>query len=384
MPTSDGEPLQVEPMYPPVCPPDRPLFDLYPRLRDRLPWIALGALPTPVEPLDAAGGDVFVKHDGLSSPVYGGNKVRTLEVLFGEARARGARTVWSTGAFGSNHAVAAALHAPRAGLDSGALLFPQPVSAPALENAAVSASHCHLLRALPHWSTLPFAMWQLQRHHPHESYVMPPGGATPRGALGYASAALELCHQVAAGALPPPRAVVVAVGSTCTSAGLLAGFHLAARLGLGLRHRPQLVAVRVTPWPVTSTTRIAGLAVRTGALLATLSGDARAALTPAEARAALRVDGRYLGGGYGVPTAAGRRAIDRLGRRVALDTTYSAKAAAALLDLAAEGNGPLLFWATKSAAPVAPLDEHRIVAAPPRLARWITRARRSAACSASP
>lgn len=54
-----------------------------------------------------AGAPFFIKRDDVSSPIYGGNKVRTLEALFGRARAAGVRRIYSTGAFGSNHALAA-------------------------------------------------------------------------------------------------------------------------------------------------------------------------------------------------------------------------------------------------------------------------------------
>ena len=231
--------------------------------------VALGEFPTPVERMLGLEGELgcapfYVKRDDLSSPVYGGNKVRTLEVLFGLARAAGANEVVATGAYGSNHAVATVLHAARAGLRSGAILFPQPKSWAALENFRVSVTRAEALSVLWHWLALPFA---ILRARAPERFVMMPGGATPDGALGYVSAALELAQQVAAGELEPPRRVFVGVGSTCTSAGLLVGFHLAARLGLGFREPPQVVSCVVTPLPVTSRFRILGLAVRASARL---------------------------------------------------------------------------------------------------------------------
>ena len=74
----------------------RPLFDIWPALERDLGFLALGDFPTPIERLDriafgAAGlaGETYVKRDDLSSPVYGGNKVRTLEALLGQARREG-------------------------------------------------------------------------------------------------------------------------------------------------------------------------------------------------------------------------------------------------------------------------------------------------------
>jgi D-cysteine desulfhydrase len=128
--------------------------------------VSLGRFPTPVESLEPLARElgvvsddgVWIKRDDISSPVYGGNKVRTLELLFGEAKARGLGRVISTGAFGSNHALATALHAPSVGLEPGALLFPQPISRAAYANLDVLAASSARLHSVPHWSLLPFAM----------------------------------------------------------------------------------------------------------------------------------------------------------------------------------------------------------------------------------
>jgi hypothetical protein len=56
---------------------------------------------------------------------------------------------------------------------------------------------------------------------------------------------------------------VIAVGSTCTTAGLLAGLQLARAIGVWRWPVPIVHGVRVTPWPVTSRLRTADLARRT-------------------------------------------------------------------------------------------------------------------------
>ena len=213
---------------------------------------------------------------------------------------------------------------------------------------------------------------------------MVPGGATPLGALGYVSAGLELGLQIEAGLLPRPERVLIGVGSTCTSAGLLVGFAHAARLGVGFRSRagkpapPELCSVRVTPWPVTSKTRIVGLAARTAALLAKLCGEPALALSRAELGSRFSVTGAFLGRGYGHATDAGQAALElwRAHAGHALDTTYSAKAAAAFLAVTRAKPGPTLLWATKSSVPLPAVDEARLASAPPRVQRWLARAAR--------
>lgn len=365
-----------------------PLFELFPTLSQRVAHVALGAFPTPVESLQAVARELgvsdvepWVKRDDISSAVYGGNKVRTLEVLLGQARALGHTTVLATGAFGSNHALATALHAPRVGLSPSALLFPQPVSEAALVNLRALAESGAKLHALPHWSAFPLGLaWARLKYRP-AAYVMVPGGATPLGALGYVSAGLELGRQIAAGSLPAPRRIIVGVGSTCTSAGLLVGLALAARLRIGFEPAtlPRLTSVRVSPWPVTSRLRILRLATRTADLLRELAGSTVPRLDSAALGARFEVDGRYLGPGYGEPSAPGCQA-EALWKRLglpALDGTYSAKAAARLLfGLRAREAGPLLFWSTKSSVPLPVAADARasLAQSPLRVRAWLLRA----------
>lgn len=359
-----------------------------------LPWASLGRWPTPLTALrlaprsggmastaGTAGHEIWIKREDLSHPSYGGNKLRTLEVLLGDAAARGVTRVWATGAYGSNHAVATLCHAEAAGLSAGALLFPQPYS----ETAAANLRACHALGAARGWpvlpilsvATLPWAMlahWRRERRAGQRPWMMPPGGASPLGALGALSAAFELAAQLRAEEAPPPATIVVAAGSTCTSAGLLAGLALAERLGLWPGPRPRLCAVRVTPWPVTAHARIAGLAARAVALADRLRG-ASSGIGKRELGTHLLVDGAQLGGGYGRGTEAGSAAMARFAaaQGPALDSVYAAKAAAALLAaLDAGAPGPLLLWSTKSAAMPA-LDEPARAAMPPPFARWLAR-----------
>ena len=365
------------------APVERAIFSQFPALRPRVPWVGLADLPTPVERLPAraelAADLAFVKRDDLTAQNYGGNKVRTLEVLFADALARGAQSIVACGAYGSNHAVATALHAPSVGLSPRALLFPQPPSQTALDNLKVVIDRADVV-AVPHWSCLPLTMWWAQhgRHRPVS--VMLPGGATPWGALGYVSAALELGMQIDAGELPRPARIVVGVGSTCTSAGLLAGLALAARLGIGFkRQSPLLVSVRVTPWPITSRFRIVGLARRTSRLLARLLADPGLESTSAALHAQLQVEPDFLGEGYGIPTEAGYRAMRRFGELglPAPDTTYSAKAAAAFLELWRDASEPILFWSTKSSAALPEIRAGALARAPRAMQRWLALAERS-------
>ncbi|MCE9576323.1 MAG: pyridoxal-phosphate dependent enzyme [Deltaproteobacteria bacterium] len=361
------------------------LFRRLPALGRALPWVRLGGWPTPVERLAALstelGADVWVKREDRSNLRYGGNKVRTLEAVLGRARAAGATHIWATGAYGSNHAVATVMHAEAAGLGAGVLLFPQPASDPARANLAAMIACGPRIERIASVALLPAAMSLLARRERASGavpWIMPPGGASPEGAVGALTAAFELAEQVAEGSCPAPRRIVLAVGSTCTTAGVLAGLHLAAALGVGFTREtlPEVCAVRVTPWPVTSPWRIANLARRTLALVDEARG-ASSGVSIAALRRTVNVLGAYFGGGYGRSTARGVRAAVRFADSGGppLDIVYSAKAGAALCDLAPHTDGPILFWATKSSAVLPVPTAADLAGAAPELRAYLATAR---------
>ena len=353
---------------------DVALFRHLPVLAGQIPWSRVGHWPTPVALLTDKGGlpPLYVKREDLSNPVYGGNKIRTIEPVFGLAKMRGATRIWATGAYGSNHAMATITHAGSVGLTPALYVFPQPPSSAACANAMAALASGAVIRCMHSVVELPLVMAALARQ-PH-TFVMAPGAASPVGALGSLSAALELAEQVDAGLCPSPHHIVLPVGSTCTTAGLLAGLHLAADLGIAFTHRiPNVVAVRVTPWPITSAIRIAHLAYRTLRALWATAGGRGAIPTVTTLGQALVVDGRYLGGGYGRATAAGYRASQLFQFRngLALDPVYAAKAGAGLLDIWSNSRGPVLFWSTKSSAPLPRATIADLDSGPKALRNWL-------------
>lgn len=324
------------------------LFDVFPQLRGRVPWLALGQLPTPIEGVIGlrAGGDTFLKRDDLSSPIYGGSKLRLLEHLLAEARERGATRVYSSGAMGSNFALATALHAPRVGLSPGALCFPQTLTVEGELSHRLVSARAPVVK-IAHWSVLPLAAQRLERDDPH-AVVLSQVTFDATSLLGYVAAGLELAQQIAAGLCPPPSRIVVPIGSAATSSGILAGLSLARKIGL-LQGVPCLEAVRIAPWPLSRRGRVLSLAEKALARLAELCGNRQLGLGRRELLPLSLVTDQ-LGAGYPHGTAAGaaaRAAFERAGLAI-LDDTYSAKAAAHLL--ARDEAGPALLWCTKSSA----------------------------------
>ncbi|MGH7789042.1 MAG: 1-aminocyclopropane-1-carboxylate deaminase/D-cysteine desulfhydrase [Candidatus Binatia bacterium] len=316
-----------------------------------LPRHALTALPTPVQALARVGqrvghGGLWIKRDDLSCPLYGGNKPRKLEWLLGAARARGRTGVITFGGIGTHHGLATTICAGDAGLRSVLVLLPQPLT----EDVRHSLLLDHAYGAEMHLAgsvggivarSLRLVGAALVRGAPLA--IIPTGGTSALGAIGYVEAACELAEQVRAGLLPEPGAIVVPLGSGGTLAGLALGCRLA-----GLRSR--VVGILVTDILPPSGARLARLA---GASLRLLRRAAPEVPTVRLGADMVAIESGYLGRAYGAPTDAGLAARQLLADEegIRLDTTYTAKSMAAMLDLSATPafrHQPLLFWNTYS------------------------------------
>jgi 1-aminocyclopropane-1-carboxylate deaminase/D-cysteine desulfhydrase-like pyridoxal-dependent ACC family enzyme len=329
-----------------------PLFRGLPNLDGRLPWVELGSWPTPltrVESPDGWEGELWMKRDDLSSPLYGGNKVRKLEYLIADARAGGAGRLITTGVVGSHHCLATAVHGRRLGLPTSLVVFPQPMTPHAEEMARLNRAWADEVRTCRTFATQPFVeaalRWRRRKERP---YVIPGGGSSALGSLGYVGAALELAEQVRRGEMPRPGTIAVAAGTLGTVAGLAIGAALT-----GVTDR--ILAVRIVPSTIANAWTLARLVEGALRLLA----DAGAAVP--DARAVVdRVEllGDYYGAGYGHPTDSGARSTEWFAARGAtLDPTYTAKTAAAVLDRLTTGPAAVvLYWHTLSALlpPAAP------------------------------
>lgn len=295
-----------------------------------LPRARLGSFPTAVQRAPRLDPELWIKRDDLTADSFGGNKVRALEFLLGDVRA-GDRVI-TAGAYGSTHALATAIHGHRLGARVELLLWPQEMNATAVRVRARSHAIADGVREV---RSVPAAYLRGFAAKLHGAHWIPPGGSTALGALGYVSAALELAEQVRDGQLPAPERIVVPFGSGGTSAGLLAGLALTDL-------QTRLVAARVVPRLVANRLRVLRLARATTRLLRRLTGEQ----LPLPSGSRLEIVQDVFGGAYGRETERGRAAADRCleASGLRLDPTYSAKALAAALALAA--GGPTLFWLT--------------------------------------
>lgn len=213
------------------------LFEKYPGLAGKIEWLPLGEYPTPVERMTGLADsenvrDFFVKREDLSSPFYGGNKVRKLEFLLARAKALGRRRLITFGAAGSNHILATVVHGERLGMKTIAVMVPQPNAAYVRKNLLLDYFHGAQFACASTVATIPLVFaraWMSGSvgRNGEFPYVIPPGGSNARGCLGYVNCALELKEQVAEGLLPEPEFIFVTLGSGGTAAGLIAGTRMA-------------------------------------------------------------------------------------------------------------------------------------------------------------
>jgi D-cysteine desulfhydrase len=320
------------------------LFRAFPALAARLPRRPFLDGPTPVERVALpALPDLLVKRDEHSTPLYGGNKPRKLELVLGDALARGARRLVTTGGIGTHHGLATAILARACGLATTLVLVGQPVTdevreslrlftaygAEVVDGRSVQGAALAAARAL--------ARAWLARERP---LLVPTGGSGPIGNAGFVSAGLELAEQVRAGELPEPALAFVPVGSGGTLAGLVVGLRLA---GLSTRGVGVLVTDILAPSPA-SLARAARATLRRLRRLDPSMPELRISASDFELARG------QLGRGYGAPTEAALAACDAAraaGLRV--ETTYTAKCLAEVLARARcgeIGRGPVLFWST--------------------------------------
>lgn len=300
--------------------------------------ISLGKYPTPLESLDALG--LWIKRDDVAAAPYGGNKVRKLEYLLADARAAGKTRILTIGAAGSHQVLATALYGKREGFDVEAVLVPQPPAERARRNLRVALAQGLVPIGASSWAVAPALALA---HVGRDAYFIPLGGSNALGSLGFIEAAKEIAAQVAAGLMPEPDSVVVAMGSGGTAAGLAVGFE-----AVGLRTR--VVGVAISPPAAV----LGAMARHVAKKTAELAGLSRRDSVRAVAR--IEVDKRWIGKGYGYPTPAGEAALSRAQQvGITLDPTYTAKAFACALERS--GRERVLFWHTLSSSALDPLLE---------------------------
>ena len=332
---------------------------------DRLPRVSLARLPTPLEEaprLAAALGvaRLLVKRDDLTDLALGGNKVRKLEFLLGDARAQGAGTIITTAASQSNFLRLAAAAARRVGM-TPVFVVRGRADAPSQGNLLLMRlfdAEIHYVATEDPYAESTIALMreigeQVRRQggHPYLVHLATFSGGL--AAVGYVPAAFELAEQLKALRARCDH-MVLADGSGTTHAGLLLGLRLA-----GLR------------------AHVLGASVNTAAsaLRGHVQAQIRAAaeilgVTPPVRDDEIDISDAQVGPGYGIPTEDSVNAVRLAARSEGLlfDPTYTGKAWAGLSEAVRSGaigreatvvfmhtgGAPILFTQGAALAPPVP------------------------------
>jgi D-cysteine desulfhydrase family pyridoxal phosphate-dependent enzyme len=303
-----------------------------------IPRLRFAHLPTPIEELSRLsaalnGPRLFVKRDDQTGLAFGGNKTRKLEFLVAEALEHGARTLISGGALQSNHCRQTAAAAARFGLGCILVLngeMPDKPSANLLLDQLFGAEIVTIadrnFRDQILQNTFDKAMAEGRK-----PYLVPYGGSSPTGALGYAFAIEEYMKQNV-----EADWMVFATSSGGTHAGLVLGQRI-------FGYKGNVLGVSIDEPENWLKDHVSKLASDSSEKL----GE-RISFTPADVLA----NDNYCKAGYGILTGAEREAVQLFAKHegLLLDPVYTGRAAAGLIDLIRKGffkrEETILFWHT--------------------------------------
>lgn len=285
-----------------------------------IPRLRFAHLPTRVEVLsrlrEALGGGprILVKRDDQTGLAFGGNKTRKLEFLVAEAQAEGAKTLISGGALQSNHCRQTAAAAAKFGFDCVLVLNGEATSPPAANLLLDQLFGAHI-KTISDRSDRDRVLQETYDHFRAEGkkpYLVPYGGSSPTGALGYVFAVEELQNVDA-------DWLVFATSSGGTHAGLLLGqrmFGYEGRiLGISVDESEEWLQRHVSELASAASEKL-------GRPIEFTSTD-------------VMVNANYCAAGYGVLTDREHEAIHLFAKYegLLLDPVYTARAAAGMIDL---------------------------------------------------
>lgn len=308
-------------------------------------------LPTPIEELprltqELNGPRLLVKRDDQTGLAFGGNKTRKLEFLVAEAREQGAKTLISGGAVQSNHCRQTAAAAARYGFDCTLVLTGEKPDQPSanflldqLFGAEIVTVEDRAYRDQVLQDTYDKAVAAGRK-----PYLVPYGGSSPTGALGYAFAVEELMNQLKDLRVPKEPGgledgvdwIVFGTSSGGTHAGLVLGQRVFGFPG-------KVLGISIDEPADKLKSHVSGLASQASEKLGQRINFARDDVL---------ANDEYCKAGYGVLGEGEREAIALFAKKegLLLDPVYTGRAAAGMIDLVRKGffkkNETVLFWHT--------------------------------------
>jgi D-cysteine desulfhydrase len=303
-----------------------------------IPRVRIAHLPTVIEELPRlsahlGGPRILVKRDDQTGLAFGGNKTRKLEFLVAEAQEQGARTLISAGAIQSNHCRQTAAAAARFGFDCILVLTGNPPERPSANLLLDQLFGAHII-TVPERKDRDRVLKETVDEavsSGRKPYLVPYGGSSRTGALGYAFAVQELVEQKI-----PVDTIVFGTSSGGTHAGLVLGRRIfgfkGEVLGISIDEDESWLKKHVSALASDASEKL-------GNRIEFLPGDVLA-------------NDDYCRAGYGILTPAERDAVRLFAELegLLLDPVYTGRAAAGMIDLIQKGyfsrEQVVLFWHT--------------------------------------
>lgn len=304
----------------------------------KLPRLHFAHLPTPIEELATlsvvlGGPRLLIKRDDQTGLAFGGNKTRKLEFLIAEAKELGADTLISGGAIQSNHCRQTAAAAARYGFKCKLVLSgekPNQSSANLLLDHLFGAEIIYVEDRMYRDQVLQ-ETFDKTKSKGDKPYLVPYGGSSPTGALGYAFAIEELMNQNV-----HVDWILFGTSSGGTHAGLVLGqkiFNFKGKvLGISIDEPEEHLKNYVSQLASNASEKL-------GERINFTKDDVLA-------------NENYCQSGYGVFSEVEREAIHLFARHegLLLDPVYTGRAAAGMIDLIRKGffkkDETILFWHT--------------------------------------
>lgn len=298
--------------------------------------------PTPLHPLQTvpARSDVslWIKRDDMTGIGPGGNKIRSLEYILGEALAKGATKILTAGPEQSNLCILTAAACAKVGLPCELIINSnEPAHMEGnLLLAKLLGTKIHFLGPCDgdvrnrHVEELA-AMYERAGEHP---FVVRNGATTGRGALGYTAAVVEMSHQCQDLGLEN-MTIFAPGGNGGVAAGLIYGNALMGnpfRLVVVSVEDDQETLIRHIQGTIEEAQHITGLPID-------ISADTSWEITDA-----------YRGGGWGQNTPESVQEVLAFPRRegIFIENVYNSKVLVGMYDWIASGrvSGPVCYLHT--------------------------------------
>lgn len=325
----------------------REIFKYYPALKEKLPFLEIGNFPTPVERLEKFGKEtgiknIYIKRDDLSSPLYGGNKVRKLEFLLGDAKNKNKKFLLTTGAAGSNYILSVCIFSKKFGFKPTVIFYPQEMVSYIKKNLLLyhyfgcEMIYSYSVYFVPFY--LIYNFFRLGFKNKSFPLYLPIGGSSILGTVGYLNAIFEIKKQIEENIFPEPSYIFCALGTCGTAAGLELGVRVT-------NLKTKVVSVQVVEKTIANSKRVAKLVNKTAEYLHHLDRNfPLIKISPKE----IFVLKKYFGGKYARITKEAVEAVNLLKKteNIKLETTYTGKTLAAVIDFVKENsleNEPILF-----------------------------------------